>query len=167
MKSLFLPSRRAILASVGALLLAPRLARAGTTQLEGFSIWVPSNWVTQTDDGQFNAHSGNEALYLRAQLLDLPPKGTLATAPLEGVVDDELDDYDVLSDNIDTSGPKPLRVMEGSGEDEGDDVLFRMVALPAAQPTQVALAMVYGEEDGFQYQSNRDTAARILASLSA
>lgn len=165
MPTLLLPSRRTILLSAAALLVAPRLARAGVTQLEGFSIWLPSNWATQTNEDRVDAHSSNEVLYLRAQVLDLPPKATLATAPLEGVIDDELDDYDLLSDQMDTTGPSPLRVVEGSGEDEGDDVVFRVVAIPGAKPTQVVLAMIYAEEDAFQYQSNRDTVARILASL--
>lgn len=158
-------SRRHLLVACAAVLLAPRIAHAGLNQLEDFSIWVPSNWATQTDENRFKAHSANEVIYLRAQVLEMPAKTTLLTAPLKYVIDDELDDYDIVSDRISTDGPEPMRLIEGRGKDEGDDVLFRLTAIAGAKGRTVLLAMIYAEKDAFVRPANVEIMSKILASL--
>lgn len=158
-------SRRTLLLAAAALVAAPALAQAGVHKIDGLSIWVPSNWATRTGEDRFEAHSADEVIYLRAQIVDLPQKATLANAPLEDIIDDELDDYSLVNDRMDTTGAKPVRIIEGTGKDEGDDVHFRVVAVPASQPTQVLLAMVYAETAAFQYPANIDTMKHILSSL--
>lgn len=158
-------SRRHLLLGCAAMMLAPRIARAGLKQLEDFSISVPSNWATQTGENRFEAHSANEVIYLRAQVLDLKPKETLLTARLKDVIDDELDDYDITSDTLQTMGPEPVRVVEGRGKDEDDDVLFRVIAIAGARPNTVILAMIYAEKGAFLREANATVISKVLGSL--
>src|SRR5262249_15786013 len=96
----------------------------------------------------------------------LQSSGDLAKVDIERFLDDELDDFTIKTDQIvlEPSGAR-ARKLEGTGKDEGDDIVFRIRAF--LRGADVLVVLVYGEVPETTNESGAALLDRVLRSLAA
>lgn len=147
------------------------LARAGPVRAgeirpkaSAFSIWTPSGWITEQPENRLSAHAPDESLYLSAEQQPLP-SGDIKGVDVEAILDRELDDFDIKLDELRALNGVPYRRVEGTGDDEGDDITFRMrISTHPAQPLAL-IALVWGENEDMGDAATSAVADQILKSM--
>jgi hypothetical protein len=133
-----------------------------------FSFWIPDDWKAASY-GEAKAErstfeSPDATLYvLVGPLTD--KDADITDEDVTDFADEELDEMKVTSDTRDTLEKFNVRLVEGTGIDEGDPVIFRMLALDPGTTEGVLAVMVYGDARTMNRAENRATIERILRSV--
>jgi hypothetical protein len=133
-----------------------------------FSFWVPDDWraakqgTGNVERTAFESKDGN--LYvLVGSLAD--KEAVLSDEDVTDFVDEEFDDMKVTSDKKDTVEKMDVRLLEGTGVDEGESVAFKLLALGAGSDDGVLAIVVSGSPKDMARPENQATIDRILRSL--
>jgi hypothetical protein len=132
-----------------------------------FSFWVPDDWKATKDSDNvarttFDSADGNLSVIagpLSEEDADLTDDDVLDFA------DEELDEMKVTSDKPDTYEKFDVRLVEGTGQDDGDDVVFKMLALDPNGDGTVLAVLIYGSEADMKKPSNQAAIDQILHGL--
>jgi hypothetical protein len=133
-----------------------------------FSFWVPDDWkATKEDDTPidrltFESPDGNLSL-LVGPLAE--KDADLKDEEVTDFADEELDEMKVTGDKNDTVEKFKVRLIEGTGEDEGDPVVFKMLALDPDTDDTVLAIMIYGDTRHMSKADTQATIDKILRSL--
>ena len=144
-------------------------ARAGTVVNEGgkFSFWVPDD-MKETKDSPNPQRSTFEnadgSIYVLVGPL-AEEDADLIDEDVLDFVDEELDGMKATSDKNDTVEKFKVRLVEGTGVDEGDPVDFKMLALDPGTDDTVLAVLVYGDPSQMNKAENQSIVERILRSL--
>jgi hypothetical protein len=133
-----------------------------------FSFWVPDDWraakegTGNVERTAFESKDGN--LYVLVG--SLPDKeAVLSDEDVTDFVDEEFDDMKVTSDKKDTVEKMDVRLLEGTGVDEGESIVFKLLALGAGSDDGVLAIVVSGSPKDMARPENQATIDRILRSL--
>lgn len=129
-----------------------------------FSVWLPDLWTVKHTGNRLDAHNPPNNI----QVLVVPLKdddADVVDEDVTDVVDDELDDMKVLKDEKAVHLRLQARRVQGTGNDEGDDVVFRVLAVDPGGKSPVVVALVYGETDVMARGEIQGMVERILTSL--
>ena len=127
-----------------------------------YTIWIPDTWKAGIAGSRISATASDESISVVAQVLPLP--GELAGADFDSLLDTELDDFTITRDEIvRRPGGELVRRLEGTGKDEGDDVLFRIAASPREK--ELVIVLVYGEAPDMTSKAGVALVERALKSL--
>jgi hypothetical protein len=146
--------------------LVPFTARSAEYRNEAghFSIWVPDAWIVTQQGNRLDAHNPPD----NVQVVVAPLKdgdADLTDDDVADFVDDEIDELRVTADRQMPVGNLPARHLEGTGKDEGDDVVFRAVAIDPGGTAAVIEVLVYGEDKAMARDQVQKAVAHILRSL--
>ena len=157
-----------------ALFLAPWLAlglpaagaHAGETAHPAgrFSIWMPDSWTVQVQGDRVIAHNPNDNIQLVVGPL-ADKDADLADEDVRDFVDEELDDMAIAADQMTTQAGRPARQLQGTGDDEDEDVVFQAVAIDPAPGLPVIAALLYGETGPMARPEVQQMVSKILASF--
>jgi len=133
-----------------------------------FSFWVPDDWTMKEQDpvnveqSMFESRDGN--LYVLVG--PLPDKSAeLSDDDVTDFVDNEFDDMKVTSDKTDKLEKMDVRLVEGTGTDEGDPIVFKLLALDAGSDKGVLVLVVSGSAKDMARTANQATIEKILRSF--
>ncbi|MHB2169579.1 hypothetical protein [Alsobacter sp. R-9] len=129
-----------------------------------FSVWTPSGWVVNQQPPRVSAHAPDESLYVSAEQLLLPAEG-LKKIDVNAILDRELDDFEIRLDELRARDGVPYRRLEGTGNDDGDSIVFRMRAISHPSQAMALVVLVWGEDDDMADPATSGIADQILASL--
>jgi hypothetical protein len=146
--------------------LVPFAARSAQYRNEAgrFFIWLPDAWIVTQQGNRLDAHNPRDTV----QVVVAPLKdrdADLADEDVADFVDDEIDAMRVTADQQMPVGNLPARHLEGTGKDEGDDVVFRAVAIDPGGAAPVIEALVYGDDEAMERDQVQNAVAHILRSL--
>jgi hypothetical protein len=148
----------------------PKLACADTVinVCGKFSFWVPDDWKETKDAGNaertsFESPDDGSLFVLVGPLMD--KDADLIDEDVVDFVDDELDDMKVTSDKRDVLEKFKVRLVEGTGTDEGDPVAFKLLALDPDSDIPVLAILVYGDARAMNRPASQAVIERILHSL--
>lgn len=133
-----------------------------------FSFWVPDDWKV-TKDGMSSVErttfdSKDENLHvLVGPLVDKDV--ALSDEDVTDFADEEFDDMKVTSDKKDTVEKLDVRRVEGTGTDEGEPIVFKLLAMEAGSDGGVLAIVVSGSPSDMARPENQATIDRILSSL--
>jgi hypothetical protein len=156
--------RRSLVTGLLAILPTAALARDMLTPTGQYRVWIPDDWLMTKETGWLTAHAPDESLWLRADQMTAT-NTDLQSFDAEGFIDSELDDYDILRDEIRSLNGIPYRRVEGSGVDEGDNVLFRVRIVRHPTAPVVLATIIYGEPDDIADAQTAVLADKILKSI--
>jgi hypothetical protein len=149
------------------------LACAGTivNACGKFSFWVPDDWklAKESREGKISAErstyeSADGNLYvLVGPLADRD--ADLMDEDVTDFIEQELDDMKVASDRRDKLENFNIRLVDGTGEDEGEAVSFKALALDPSATSGVIQILVYGVPADMSKTENEAIVERILRSL--
>ena len=146
------------------------LAYAGTIVNEygKFSFWVPNDWKMRKDLGGGTERSTYESPDGNVSVLISPladRSADLEDEDLMEFIDEEIDGMKLTSDKRDKLEKYEIRLLEGTGFDEGDAVIFKAIALDPGTSNGVIEALVYGDPDEMRKAEIAAIVERILLSL--
>jgi hypothetical protein len=154
-------------------LMPTALACAGTivNVCGKFSFWVPDDWkiARESREGKVSAErstyeSADATLYvLVGPLTDRD--ADLVDEDVKDFVEQELDDVKFASDTRDKIDNFNVRLLSGTGQDEGEPVSFRSLALDPSATTGLLEVIVYGAASDMSKAENEALVERILRSL--
>lgn len=132
-----------------------------------FSFWVPDDWkMTKEGDSAerttYDSPDGNISL-LVGPIAE--KDADLSDEEVTDFADEELDEMKVTGDKLDTVEKFKVRLVEGTGEDEGDPVVFKMLALDPETDDTVLAIIIYGSARNMEKSENQATIDKILRSL--
>jgi hypothetical protein len=129
---------------------------------------VPDDWKVSKDSGGGTERSTYESpdgnLYVLVSPL-ADRNADLMDEDVTDFVDEELDDMKVTSDKREKLEKYDVRLLEGTGADEGDAVIYKALALDPGGAEGVIIAVVYGERSQMRKTENEVVIDRILRSL--
>jgi hypothetical protein len=147
----------------------PQVAFAGTvTNATGkFTFWVPDDWKETKESGgaertSFDSADGSLSVLagpLKDKDVELTDEDVLDFA------DDELDDMKVTTDKRDTIEKHDVRLVEGTGKDNNDPIVFKMLALDPGADDQILVVLVYGGSRAMNRAPNLQNVERMLRSI--
>jgi hypothetical protein len=133
-----------------------------------FSFWVPDDWTMTKENpvnverSTFESRDGN--LYVLVG--PLPDKSAeLSDDDVTDFVDEEFDDMKVTADKTTKLDNMDVRLVEGTGTDEGDPIMFKMLALDGGSDEGVLVAVVSGSAKDMARSANQSMIEQILHSL--
>jgi hypothetical protein len=129
-----------------------------------FSIWLPNPWIVTQQGDRVVAHNPSDTVQVIAGPLK-DHDADLTDEDVADFVDDEIDDMRVTADRQMPVGNLATRHLEGTGKDEGDDVVFRAVAIDPGGSAPVIEALVYGDNEAMARDQVQNAVAHILRSL--
>jgi hypothetical protein len=129
-----------------------------------FSVWTPSGWITEQPENRLSAHAPDESLYLSAEQQPIS-SGGIKGVDVEAILDRELDDFDIKLDELRALNGVPYRRVEGTGDDEGDDVTFRMRIIAHPAKPFALIALVWGENEDLGDAATSGVADQILKTM--
>jgi hypothetical protein len=129
-----------------------------------FSVWLPDGWVIVQQGARMVGHNpGDTVQVVVGPLRDAD--ADLVDEDVADFVDDEIDGMRVASDtNLQQAGFAARR-LAGTGNDEGDDVVFHAMAIDPGGTAAVIEAVVYGETDAMGRPQLQAAVEQILTSL--
>jgi hypothetical protein len=129
-----------------------------------FSIWLPDAWIVTQQGNRLDAHNPPDTVQVAvAPLKDAD--ADLTDDDVADFVDDEIDAMRVTADRQMPVGNLQARHLEGTGKDEGDDIVFRAVAIDPGGTAPVIEALVYGEDKAMTHDQVQNAVEHILRSL--
>lgn len=134
------------MATVLAAMLCGTAAQAGEASNPSgkFSIWVPDPWtVTQKRSG-IVAENPKHNLYMVASPITLVDVDSL-DEQARAFVDAELDDAKIVKDEETKHQGLPARRLQGTGRDEGDDVVFQCIVIDPGNNRDPLAVLIYGD----------------------
>ena len=142
------------------------VGRAGETAHSAgrFSIWVPDSWTVQAQGDRLIAHNPNDNIQLVVGPI-ADKDADLTDEDVRDFVDEELDGMAIAADQMTTHAGRPARQLQGTGDDEDEDVVFQAVAIDPAPGLPVITALLYGETGPMARPEVQQMVARILASF--
>ncbi len=132
-----------------------------------FSFWVPDDWKATKDSENperttYDSPDGNISLIVGP----LTEKDAdLSDEEVTDFADEELDEMKVTADKTDTLEKFNIRLLEGTGEDESDPVVFKMLALNPGNDDTVLVVLIYGDAKHMSRTENQATIDKIMRSL--
>ena len=131
-----------------------------------FSYWVPDDWrkYATTTSERSAMENPDQTLYVMAGPLS-DKDSDLSDEDVQDFADEELDDMKVTSDKRDTLEKFNIRLIEGTGVDEGDAVVYKLLALDPGSTEGVLAIIVYGSARAMAKPENQELVERILRSL--
>jgi len=133
-----------------------------------FSFWVPDDWkVTKegTDSVERTSVESKDGT-LSVLVGPLPDKTAVLTdEDVTDFVDEEFDDMKVTADKRDMVEKFNVRLLEGTGTDEGEAIVFKMLALDAGVDGGVLAVVISGEPKDLGRAENQATIEKILRSV--
>jgi hypothetical protein len=134
-----------------------------------FSFWVPDDWtVTKDADSveqtSFESKDGSLSV-LVGPLADR--NASLSDEDVTDFVDEEFDDMKVTSDKKDTVEKFNVRLVEGTGTDDGEAIAFKMLALDTGTDDGVLAIVVSGDPRDMARAETQAVIDRILRSVRA
>ncbi len=133
-----------------------------------FSFWIPDDWTmskgdfAKVDQSAFESKDGNLFLLVGP----LPDKSSeLSDDDVTDFVDEAFDDMKVTSDKKDTIEKMDVRIVEGTGTDEGEPIEFKMLAIDAGSDRGIFVALISGSPKDMGRSANQDMIQKILRSL--
>lgn len=133
-----------------------------------FSFWVPDDWkVTKDATGSvertaFESKDGN--LYVLVGPVE-SREAVLTDEDVTDFADEEFDDMKITSDKKDKVEKMDVRLVEGTGTDEGESIAFKMLAVEAGTDEGVLVIVVSGAPSDMARPENQATIDKILRSL--
>jgi hypothetical protein len=128
-----------------------------------FALWLPDRWKITIKNERVTAESRDNKLYLVVAPLEDKTANLLDDEVAE-FIDDELENMRITSDRRERSGGVEVRIMEGTGTDDGD-TSFRAVALKPSEDAGVIAMLIYGPPGEMKRPANRAIVDRIIRSL--
>jgi len=129
-----------------------------------YSIWLPDGWTVKVEGNRILAQNPKDTVEaVVGPLTDAD--ADLVDEDVADFVDDELDSMKVVSDTASKRGGLDVRMLEGTGTDGPDTVIFRAVAVDPNAKDAVIEVVVYGDDDVMDKDDVKATVARILNSL--
>ena len=129
-----------------------------------FSIWVPDGWVLKMEGKRLVGHNPADTVQIVVGPLK-DPDADLVDEDVTDFVDDEIDAMKVTSDAPTKQAGRNARAIEGTGEDDDEDVTFRAIAIDPSEKDPVIVALVYAEDPPWSRPEFQQTVARILKSF--
>lgn len=129
-----------------------------------FSIWVPDQWKVTQEGNRIRARNPRDTIEVLAGPLP-DTDADLVDEDVADFVDDEIDDMKITKDDKTKLGSLDARILEGEGTDEGDDIIFRALALDPGGTAAVIEVVVYGDDDIMDTPDIKRVVERILRSL--
>ena len=130
----------------------------------GYEVWLPPAWVVRENGDHFIAQNQRDSV----DALIGPLKDHDADLTDEDVVDfidDELDDLKVVGDSPTKIGGLDARLLDGTGLDGADVVIFKAVAIDPGEGMPVIVALVYGDEELMTQDNVKGAITHIFNSL--
>jgi hypothetical protein len=140
----------------------PAFAASQVNTSGKFTIWVPDDWQV-TVNGKRTTAENDELSLVVGPLIDKTV--ALADDDVKDFVGDEINNIKVTADRFHKHEGFEVRVLEGAGDDDGDPILFRSLALSLQPGGRVIQALVYGDPEEMNRPEARATVERILLSL--
>lgn len=150
----------------GLLFLIPGAPAFADTQVNAcgkYSIWVPDNWKVTINNERLNAESRDGELTLVVSQLE-DKAADLLDEDVSNFIDEEIDNTKFTSDRRDKLADFPVRILEGTGTDEGN-IIFKALALDPGGNAAVIEMFIYGDPAEMNRPANKDTVNRILRSF--
>jgi hypothetical protein len=137
--------RAGMLALVAAMLCGTAAEAGETSNPNGrFSIWLPDPWtVTQKRSG-IVAENPKHNIYMVASPVVLVDADSLDEA-VRTFVDNELDDAKITKDDETKHQGFAARRLQGTGRDEGDDVIFQCIVIDPGNNRDPLAVLIYGD----------------------
>lgn len=151
---------------LGLLFLVPATPALADTQVNApgkYSIWVPDNWKVTFNNERLDAESRDTEITLVVSSLK-DKDADLLDEDVTDFVDDEIDDMKVTSDRRDKLGAFDVRIVEGTGTDDGN-IIFKAVALDPGTNAALIEMLIYGDPAEMKKPANRTAIDRILRSF--
>ncbi|HXP75164.1 MAG TPA: LpqN/LpqT family lipoprotein [Stellaceae bacterium] len=144
-------------------LLCGAAARAGmvTSPNGKFSIWTPDPWTVTKKRSGITAENPKQSVYVVAA-----PVGVVDADNLDeqarAFVDNEIDDMKITKDEESKYQGFPARTLQGTGRDEGDDIVFQCIVVDPGGDRDVLAVLIYGDAKAMQ---ENNAVEKILSSL--
>jgi hypothetical protein len=129
-----------------------------------FSIWLPDPWTVKESGPRIEAHNPKDTVQVVVGPLK-DPDADLTDEDVADFIDDELDAMTIKKDVASKQDGLAARILEGTGEDEDDDVDFRSIAVDPGGNAPVIVVLVYGETEAMSRDDIERIVNRILHSL--
>jgi hypothetical protein len=134
-----------------------------------FSFSVPDDWKESKEDVDLGVeHTAFEnrdgSLYVVAGPLR-DKTATLTDEDVHDFLDEQFDRMKVTSDKKDMLGKLQIRLLEGTGTDDGDPVVFRALALDTGTAVGVLIVVVSGAARVMDQGDNKAAIEKILRSI--
>jgi len=134
-----------------------------------FSFSVPDDWRKSTEDDEltveqtaYESRDGN--LYVVAGPL-ADKTATLTDEDVVEFLDEQFDRMKVTSDKKETIDKFQVRILEGTGSDDGDAIVFKGIALDTGTETGVLMVVVSGAARDMEQTDNVALIDRMLRSI--
>ncbi len=137
--------RMGVAALLAAMLCGTAVQAGETSNPNGkFSIWTPDPWtVTQKRSGII-AENPKRNIYVVASPVVLVDADSL-DEQARAFVDNELDDMKITKDEETKHQGLPARRLQGTGRDEGDDVVFQCIVVDPGNNRDPLAVLIYGD----------------------
>ena len=129
-----------------------------------FSIWLPDPWTVRVEGKRIFAQNPKDTIEVVVHPLD-DPDADLVDEDVADFVDEELDTMKVVTDKPLKHGELNARLLEGTGTDGPDDVVFRALAVDPSANDPVIEVVVYGDDDVMDKDDIKPMVQHILRSL--
>lgn len=130
-----------------------------------FVFWVPDDWTMDKDVDsveQSAFDSKDDDLYVVSGPL-ADKTADLSDDDVTDFADEQFDDMKVTSDKTDKMDDMDIRLVEGTGMDDDDPIVFKMLALDTG--SGVLVVLVSGDAKNMALDANQPIIDRILHSL--
>jgi hypothetical protein len=132
-----------------------------------FTFWVPDDWKPTKDSDfitrtTFDSADGNLSV-VAGPLSDTD--ADLGDEEVSDFADEELDEMAVTADVRGVLEKFSIRLLDGTAQDEGDPVIFKMLALDPGSDHTVIAVLIYGSAEDMNKADNQATIDKILHSL--
>jgi hypothetical protein len=129
-----------------------------------YSISVPNNWKTTTNEERLTAISpDNDTWLVVAPLGD--KDADLLDEDVTNFVKEEIENVKFTSDRRDKLGDFQVRILEGTGDDEGNKGFFKALALDPGSNEAVIEVLIYADRTEISRTLYRNVFDPILRSL--
>jgi hypothetical protein len=129
-----------------------------------YSIWVPNNWKITINKQRLTAISrDNEIWLVVAPLSD--KDADLLDEDVTNFVKEEIENVKFTSDRRDKLRDFQVRILEGTGDDEGNKIFFKALALDPGGNEAVSELLIYADRAAMSRPANKNIIDRILRSL--
>jgi uncharacterized protein YbdZ (MbtH family) len=154
----------ALLGAVVLTLATQAFAGTQTSACGRYSLWVPDNWRVSIEKDHVLANSRDNEIWLEAAPLD-DKDADLIDDDVVNFVKADLENVKFTSDRRDKFKEFPVRLLEGTGEDEGNKVTFRALALDPGGNEAVIEVLVYADRTEMNRSANKSIIDRVFHSL--